>query len=96
MHGEIKHFQFIKANRIQILRIFNLRAGFRVKIFLYKIGWNKIISIFARRFKRMVIVPWCNGSTTDFGSVCLGSNPGGTTKNPAHRRVFLFCIFFVR
>ncbi|GEM_PF-2292721 len=26
------------------------------------------------------IVPWCKGSTTDFGSVSLGSNPGGTTK----------------
>lgn len=24
-------------------------------------------------------VPWCNGSTTVFGTVCLGSNPGGTT-----------------
>lgn len=23
-------------------------------------------------------VPWCNGSTTDSGSVCPGSNPGGT------------------
>ena len=22
---------------------------------------------------------WCNGSTTGFGSVCLGSNPGRTT-----------------
>ena len=25
-------------------------------------------------------VPLCNGSTADFGSVSLGSNPGGTTK----------------
>ena len=24
------------------------------------------------------IVPWCNGSTADFGSACPGSNPGGT------------------
>lgn len=23
---------------------------------------------------------WCNGSTTDFGSVCLGSNPSSSTK----------------
>ena len=22
---------------------------------------------------------WCNGSTTDFGSVCLGSNPSNPT-----------------
>jgi hypothetical protein len=26
-----------------------------------------------------MFVPWCNGSTPDFGSVSLGSNPGGTT-----------------
>ena len=25
---------------------------------------------------------WCNGSTADFGSVSLGSNPGRSTKNP--------------
>jgi hypothetical protein len=24
---------------------------------------------------------WCNGSTTDFGSVCLGSNPSSSTKS---------------
>ena len=23
---------------------------------------------------------WCNGSTTDFGSVCPGSNPGSSTR----------------
>ena len=31
------------------------------------------------------IVLWCNGSTTGFGSVCPGSNPGTTAfleKNP--------------
>ncbi len=27
----------------------------------------------------MRIVPWCNGSTSDFGSVSPGSNPSGTT-----------------
>ncbi len=26
------------------------------------------------------IVPWCNGSTADFGSAGSGSSPGGTTK----------------
>ena len=29
--------------------------------------------------KHMMIGLWCNGSTTGFGSVCLGSNPGRTT-----------------
>ena len=24
--------------------------------------------------------PWCNGNTTDFGSVILGSSPSGSTK----------------
>lgn len=28
------------------------------------------------------IVQWCNGSTADFGSACLGSNPGWTTVKP--------------
>lgn len=28
---------------------------------------------------------WCNGSTTDFGSVCLGSNPGRSTQRLKHR-----------
>ena len=28
---------------------------------------------------------WCNGSTTGFGSVCPGSNPGNPTrKSPAN------------
>ena len=31
-----------------------------------------------RKHKRIVL--WCNGSTTGFGSVCLGSNPGRTTQ----------------
>ncbi len=29
--------------------------------------------------KAIVLVPWCNGSTGDFGSLGLGSNPSGTT-----------------
>jgi hypothetical protein len=36
-------------------------------------------------------VPWCNGSTVDFGSACLGSNPGGTAnEDPQTMRVFCF------
>ena len=38
----------------------------------------------------------CNGSTTDFGSVCLGSNPGRPTKNLLKREIFLFNPFFSR
>jgi hypothetical protein len=29
---------------------------------------------------RSGIVAWCNGNTTDFGSVILGSSPGATTE----------------
>ncbi len=37
---------------------------------------------------------WCNGSTTDFDSVCLGSNPGNPTKPFGLGNVFpgLFCF----
>ena len=27
---------------------------------------------------------WCNGSTTDFGSACVGSSPASSTRN-SHR-----------
>lgn len=40
--------------------------------------WNQKIQnpiIFA-----LLIDPWCNGSTPDFGSVSQGSNPCGSTK----------------
>ena len=36
----------------------------------------------------MRIVLWCNGSTTGFGSVCPGSNPGRTTKKSAFEADF--------
>lgn len=29
--------------------------------------------------RKAEIVSWCNGSTTGFGSVCLGSSPSGIT-----------------
>lgn len=43
-----------------------------------------------------MFVPWCNGSTPDFGSVSLGSNPGGTTIENAFSLIFrlkAFCFF---
>ena len=41
-----------------------------------------------------MIVSWCNGSTTGFGSVCRGSNPRETTeKERLTHRVNLF--FFI-
>ncbi len=43
-----------------------------------------------------LIGPWCNGSTRDFGSLCLGSNPDGPTnaKTPHCCGVFLFSLVF--
>lgn len=31
--------------------------------------------------------PWCNGSTPDFGSVCRGSNPCGSTISSINQLV---------
>ena len=38
---------------------------------------------------------WCNGSTRDFGSLCLGSNPSPEIINAADRP-FLRCYRFNR
>ena len=53
---------------------------------------------FALLFKReqMRIVLWCNGSTTGFGSVCPGSNPGRTTKKSVLRTDFFICTSATR
>ena len=37
---------------------------------------------------------WCNGSTTDFGSVCPGSNPGISTKEEAS--CLLFLVYYLK
>ena len=38
-----------------------------------------------------LIVPWCNGSTTVFGSVSGGSSPSGTTLEEVLSKEPLFC-----
>ena len=35
---------------------------------------------------------WCNGSTTGFGSVCLGSNPGKPTEKEQWNPLLFFCL----
>lgn len=40
----------------------------------------------------MHIVSWCNGSTADSGSVCLGSNPSETTKKLIINQLSAFFI----
>ncbi len=42
------------------------------------------------------IASWCNGSTTDFGSACRGSNPReATMKNPNYlkQKIVRVCCF---
>jgi hypothetical protein len=48
--------------------------------------WRVGLSPMAGRLKcgGRSIRGWCNGSTTDFGSVCLGSNPSPRTFYLAH------------
>ena len=41
----------------------------------------------------MRIVLWCNGSTTGFGSVCPGSNPGRTTKKSVSFETDFFVVY---
>ncbi len=55
------------------------------RIFCEKFCENGKLYVTLQRLRRgalrlgTTIVLWCNGSTTVFGSVCLGSNPGKTT-----------------
>jgi hypothetical protein len=43
-----------------------------------KIFWLSHFFVFLQ--SQTDIVLWCNGSTTDSGPVCLGSNPSKTTN----------------
>lgn len=38
--------------------------------------------------------PWCNGSTIDFGSISLGSNPNGPTTIFIHFYIFVSNSFY--
>ena len=48
-----------------------MNANFSQKDFYIEIKLSKFAPHFA---------PWCNGSTSVFGAVSLGSSPGGVTK----------------
>lgn len=45
---------------------------------IVKFGSLKIF-IYLCKVIRNNIAPWCNGSTIDFGSISIGSNPIGVT-----------------
>lgn len=41
-----------------------------------RLGWFIFCDVPFKRCKTVSVAQWCNGSTTDSGSVSLGSNPG--------------------
>ena len=41
-------------------------------------------------------VPWCNGSTSDFGSFSLGSTPGGTANFLKNARILKKTLAFLK
>ncbi len=53
--------------------------------------WKKLVFLHPLSQESIPIVLWCNGSTSDSGSACLGSNPGRTTKSiPNKDALFVF------
>lgn len=69
--------------------------GWRLFFVIFReeiVGGRELFCTFAVS-KWDTIVQWCNGSTTDSGPVCLGSNPGRTTKSRLQRPLErLFCF----
>lgn len=68
--------------------------------FSSKICKNEKIGLTLHRFLARRTVLWCNGSTTGFGSVCPGSNPGKTTAKklqlPANEVIAIFVFIRLR
>ena len=64
----------------------------------YKILWPKRPkSLFLHSklaFWYLKIGLWCNGSTTDFDSVCLGSKPGNPTKGTEQSVPFFMPAYY--
>ena len=54
---------------------------------------KKMPTFVAVNEQRTLIALWCNGSTSDSGSACEGSNPSRTTKtNGENTSPFIFLI----
>lgn len=73
---------------------FERMEKFFEKYFLRVLQKHSIFASLLRK-KHLVLVPWCNGSTGDFGSLGLGSNPSGTTNKQKSRKsddLRLFCF----
>ena len=66
----------------------------KTRRFFWQIGKKKYLcSEFLRKSIKFGL--WCNGSTTGFGSVCPGSNPGNPTDKKAVRYFErLFCYLY--
>ena len=58
---------------------------------LFLMIWFKSIKIVSCQLYGIGI--WCNGSTTDFGSVCSGSNPDIPTIKKTYSNIFYNSIF---
>ncbi len=67
---------------IQLHGIINPMGSYSLQMF-------KFYNIFAAG-----IEIWCNGSTTDFGSVCSGSNPDISTKISRSADLLIFVEMF--
>ena len=71
--------------KVSDIFLFGNSKNFFGRIFREKFCGNGELCVTLQRLRRgaprlgTTIVLWCNGSTTVFGSVCLGSNPGKTT-----------------
>jgi hypothetical protein len=61
------------------------------------LGGKESTLIFALPIEKIGrIDPWCNGNTTDFGSVIYGSNPYGSTKKEEIIDLGLFFFYVYR
>ena len=71
--------------KVSDIFLFSNSKFFSDGFFAKKFCGNGELCVTLQRLRRgaprlgITIVLWCNGSTTVFGSVCLGSNPGKTT-----------------
>ena len=84
---------FASANEELFLRCVKLFYGVMVAQQILVLFVQVRILVEQHLHKRIFLcfVLWCNGSTTDSGPVCPGSNPGRTTEELSRREIALFC-----
>ncbi len=72
---------------IMISKLFTGNHFFYVPMWFKPALWYHSKSFWPKKVETLFLHPikaglWCKGSTTDFDSVCLGSNPSNPTKGP--------------